>query len=348
MPGFDHLSPQIVLSAVEEAFGVRLQSSVTPFPSYVNRVYGLQDADEGTYVVKFYRPGRWCREALLEEHDFTRELAEEEFPVVQSLKDTDGDTLAELILESGNPAGDGTGGTAGMESTETHFFFTLFPKRSGRLFDAEGDEAWLRIGALCGRLHMVGARSAAENRQLISPEKTTAEHIEFLLTRNVIPGDMVSSFSEITDRALSIITPLFRDVPFIRLHGDLHRGNILDRADEGLLLIDLDDMAVGPAMQDLWLLMPGRRGDVGKEMALLAEGYENFRPFPWEQLPLMEPLRLMRMIHFIAWCARQREDRDFHKNFPDWGSRGWWIQELEDLRDQLTVIESGLTPDPVP
>jgi len=335
MSGFDNLSPQIVLSAVEEAFNLQLQSLVTPFSSYVNRVYGLQDVDGESYVAKFYRPGRWSRNALIEEHRFTRELAEEEFPVVQSLEDTDGDTLAELILESGT------------DSQGTHYYFTLFPKRSGRLFDAEGDEAWLRIGALCGRMHMVGARSVAENRQLISPEKTTAEHMEFLLSQNVIPGDMVASFSEIADRALSIITPLFRDVPFIRLHGDLHRGNILDRADEGLLLIDLDDMATGPAMQDLWLLMPGRYGEVGKEMSLLAEGYENFRPFPWDQLSLMEPLRLMRMIHFIAWCARQRHDRDFHTNFPDWGSRGWWIQELEDLKDQLAVIESGLSPDPV-
>jgi len=334
MPGFDNLSPQIVLSAVEAAFGLQLQSVVTPFPSYVNRVYGMNSVDEDSYVVKFYRPGRWSREALIEEHRFTGELAEEEFPVVRSLKDVDGDTLAELLLENG--------------SSETLYYFTLFPKRSGRLFDAEGEEAWLRIGALCGRLHSIGARTSAEFRQVISPDTSTAGHISSLLEEDVIPRDMRAEFSQITGRALSLISPLFTDVPFIRLHGDLHRGNILDRADEGLLLIDLDDMATGPAMQDLWLLMPGRYGEVGKEMALLAEGYENFRPFPWEQLSLMEPLRLMRMIHFIAWCSRQRYDKDFHSHFPDWGSRSWWLQEMEDLKDQVSVIESGMNQSPVP
>ncbi len=332
MPGFDNLSPQIVLSAVESAFGLQLQSVVNPFPSYVNRVYGLNSVDGDSYVVKFYRPERWSREALLEEHSFTGELAGEEFPVVRSLKDVDGDTLAELLLENG--------------SMETLYYFTLFPKRSGRLFDAEGDEAWLRIGALCGRLHTVGARTSSKFRQIISPESSTAGHIASLLDEDVVPRDMRPEFSEITGRALSLISPLFTNVPFIRLHGDLHRGNILNRADEGLLLIDLDDMAAGPAMQDLWLLMPGRYGEVGKEMALLAEGYENFRPFPWEQLSLMEPLRLMRMIHFIAWCSKQRYDKDFHSHFPDWGSRGWWIQEMEDLKDQISVIESGMNPSP--
>ena len=330
LPGFDKLSPQIVLSAVEAAFNLELESTVTRFPSYVNRVYGLQGSDGTLYVVKFYRPGRWSREALLEEHSFIKELAGEEFPVVPPIRDIDGDTLAELILESG----------------ETHvlYCFALFPRRSGRLFDAEGDEAWLRIGALCGRLHTVGARSQAEHRQIISPRVTTAEHLASLRDEGLIPADVISEFTRITDRALSLIAPLFKSVPFIRLHGDLHRGNILDRGDEGLLLIDLDDMARGPAMQDLWLLMPGRYGEVGREMSLLAEGYENFLPFPREQLPLMEPLRLMRMIHFIAWSSRQRHDRDFPLNFPDWGSRGWWLGEIEDLKDQLAVIETGLNP----
>ncbi len=328
MSGFDNLSPQTVLSAVEAAFGLRLQPVVTPFPSYVNRVYGMTDIDGDSYVVKFYRPGRWSRNALAEEHTFIKELSSEEFPVVQPLDDIDGDTLAELLLETDNG--------------ETHYHFALFPRRAGRLFDAEGDEAWLRIGALCGRLHTVGARSCAADRQIVSPEESTGEHITALLDDNVVPADIASEFTELTGRALSMITPLFEKVPFIRLHGDLHRGNILDRGDEGLLLIDLDDMATGPAMQDLWLLLPGRAGEVGGETSLLAEGYENFRPFPWEQLPLMEPLRLMRMIHFLAWCSRQRHDRDFHSHFPDWGSRGWWIRELEDLRDQVSVIESTL------
>lgn len=328
MPGFDNLSPQTVLSAVEAAFGLRLQGLVTPFPSYVNRVYGLTDTEDKSYVVKFYRPLRWTRQALLEEHKFIRELASKEFPVVAPLVDVDGDTLAEFVLET--------------EAGEIHYHFALFPKRAGRLFDAEGEEAWLRIGALCGRLHNIGSGDEASARQVISPGGSTRKHISSLLDSGVVPDDVAGDFEGLAGKGLELIDPLFDGMNFLRLHGDLHRGNILDRAEEGLLLIDLDDMAVGPAMQDLWLLLPGRAGEVGKETSLLAEGYENFRPFPWEQLPLMEPLRLMRMIHFIAWCSRQRHDRDFNTHFPDWGSSAWWIQELEDLRDQVSFIESTL------
>lgn len=328
MSGFDRLSPQTVLTAVESVFDLELQPLVNTFPSYVNRVYGLTDSDGEPYVTKFYRPGRWSQDALLEEHQFISELVSDEFPVVPPLEDTDGETLSEIVVES--PEG------------EDHYHFALYPKRAGRLFDAEGEEAWLRIGALCGRLHSVGNRSAAEYRQVVSPSESTSDHVASLLGDGVIPVDMEEDFRNITGKGLDLITPLFEAPPFIRLHGDLHRGNILDRGEEGLLMIDLDDMAMGPAMQDLWLLLPGRADDVRKETALLAEGYEDFRPFPWEQLRLIEPLRLMRMIHFIAWCSKQRNDRDFNTHFPNWGSRGWWIQEIEDLRDQVSEIESAL------
>jgi Ser/Thr protein kinase RdoA (MazF antagonist) len=327
MAGFDNLSPQAVISAVEAAFGRPLLPMVTPYPSYVNRVYGISDADETPYVTKFYRPGRWSAETIEEEHRFIRELAAEEIPIASPLEDEDGETLAEVTLRT--------------EEGDEDFFFALFPKRSGRLFDAESDEAWIRIGRLCGRIHAVGSRTEAPHRPYISPGAGSRAQIEEILAHEVIPGDLSGEFTDIARGLLERIAPLFEGVPVIRVHGDLHRGNILDRGDEGLLLIDLDDMASGPAMQDLWLLLPGRRGEVGREIALLAEGYEDFRPFPWDQTALIEPLRFMRMIHFIAWCARQRFDRDFKTHFPDWGSRSWWIKEMEDLRDQASAIEAA-------
>ena len=324
MSGFDALSPQAVIGAAEAAFGREFEPVVTPFPSYVNRVYGMKDIDGGRYVAKFYRPGRWDTDAIEEEHRFMLELAGGEFPVVPPLADPEGDTLIEIDLRT--PDG------------SREFRFALFPMKAGRLFDAEDDESWIRIGALCGRLHRTGAAGAAPRRLIWTPETVTRDQVRWILEENVVPADLSDEFRRLIDESLEMIAPLFDGLPLLRLHGDLHRGNILDRGDEGLLMIDLDDMCNGPAMQDLWLLLPGRRGEVGRETGLLAEGYETFRPFPWEQLRLMEPLRLMRMIHFIAWCARQRRDRDFHSHFPDWGSRGWWIREMEDLRDQMTVI----------
>lgn len=327
MSGFDALSPQAVISAAEAAFGQEFESVVHPFPSYVNRVYGMNDVDGGRYVAKFYRPDRWSTDAIEDEHRFLQELADDEFPVVPPLPDSDGDTLIEIDLRTS--AGD------------REFRFALFPMKAGRLFDAEDDESWIRIGALCGRLHQVGSAAGAPRRLTWAPEAVTANQVRWILDEDVLPPDMRQEFRRVTDEGLELIIPLFDGLPHLRLHGDLHRGNILDRGDDGLLMIDLDDMCNGPALQDLWLLLPGRHGEVGRETGLLAEGYEDFRPFPWEQLKLMEPLRLMRMIHFIAWCARQRRDRDFPAHFPDWGSRSWWIRELEDLRDQIGVIREG-------
>ena len=301
---------------------------VDVYPSYINRVFGLRDSDDNEFVVKFYRPRRWSRDAVEEEHSFLKELSHADIPVVLPLPDSDGDTLGEIILEDGS---------------EEHLFrFALFPKRSGRLFDSESEDAWLRIGALCGRMHNVAAKHSSRHRVRISPAESFAEHVRIILSVPDIPPDIREELKDLLDSVRDVLVPLFEDVPSQRLHGDLHRGNILDRGDEGLLLIDLDDMAQGPAVQDLWLALPGRYGEVGRETALLAEGYESFRPFPWDQLQLMEPLRFMRMIHFIAWCAAQREDQDFSSHFPDWGSRGWWIREMEDLREQtLTVCRPG-------
>ena len=327
MAGFDRLSPDAVILSVEAAFGGRISPVVTPYPSYVNRVYGLQSDDGVEYVAKFYRPDRWTTDAIEQEHAFLFELAAEEFPVVPPLKNDEGESLAEIALE--------------IDGTEEEFRFALFPKRAGRLFDSEDDESWMRIGALAARIHLTGSRRTADSRVIWTPGGVSRRQLHEILSAGLLPAEMETEFRSLLEEALDRLEGLFSGVETIRLHGDLHRGNILDRGDEGLLLIDLDDMANGPAMQDLWLLLPGRRDEVGREIGLLAEGYEEFRPFPWHELSLMEPLRLMRMIHFIAWCARQRQDRDFLRHFPDWGSRSWWIRELEDLRDQIGVIDSG-------
>ena len=324
MPGFDALSPEAVLTAVETAFQCALQPLVTPFSSYVNRVYGLEAEDGTSYVAKFYRPERWSDVAIEEEHQFLQELHENDIPVVCPLADSDGESLAEVDIET----------STGLHS----HLFSLFPKRGGRLFDSEDDDSWRRIGALCGRLHSIGSKKKSSQRIVWTPELATSSHVKAILQEEILPRDLQNQFEDMTQEALETIKPLFQGVPLLRVHGDLHRGNILDRGEEGLLLIDFDDMAQGPAMQDLWLLLPGRRDETQRETALIAEGYEDFRPFPWEELSLMEPLRFMRMVHFIAWCARQRKDQDFSRHFPDWGSRGWWIREIEDLSDQKALF----------
>jgi Ser/Thr protein kinase RdoA (MazF antagonist) len=133
--------------------------------------------------------------------------------------------------------------------------------------------------------------------------------------------------------------PLFNDVECIRIQGDCHRGNILNRLDEGLLLIDFDDMAMGPPVQDLWLLLPDRADKSEHEISLFLQGYERFRRFDRRSIRCIEPLRAMRMIYFLGWCSRQIDDAQFKKHFPDWGNDSFWQKEINDLREQLGFVE---------
>mgnify|MGYP005851094351 CR=1 FL=1 len=169
MPGFDLLTPQAVMQAVSQGFGLRLSGSLTPYPSYINRVYGLEDEDEKEFIVKFYRPGRWSFEAVLEEHQFLLDCAGAELPVIPPLSDDDGETLLEMSL-------------VGEAGEEEDICFALFPKRGGRNFDAEGEEEWLRLGRLLGRLHAVARERQALHRVTIDPRKTTARQIEELVS----------------------------------------------------------------------------------------------------------------------------------------------------------------------
>lgn len=332
LPSYSGLTPQLALSAVEEAFGLETDGSFFAYPSYVNRVYGFKaregsnrTAEASDFVAKFYRPGRWTLEAIREEHGFLAELAAAEIPVVAPIADAEGQTLAELVLE-------GDGG-------ETVVPFTVFPKRGGRSFDTDGEDAYKRLGALIGRIHAVGSRRRAVERVAIRPGMMGAYSAE-LEASGAVHEDAKEAFFSALSHAADIVDAALEGsgARSIRLHGDFHRGNVLDRQGQGLVAIDFDDMAMGPAIQDLWLLMPAHLEDCREEFAAAIEGYEAFMPFDWSEASLAEPLRLMRMVHYLAWQARQRLDGGFFTHFPAWGSRGFWLQEIEDLRQQMDAV----------
>ena len=67
---FSELTPFDMMSAVEDAMGCRLNGLAAPFSSYINRVYEFQTVEGERLVAKFYRPGRWSKKALQDEHDF--------------------------------------------------------------------------------------------------------------------------------------------------------------------------------------------------------------------------------------------------------------------------------------
>jgi Ser/Thr protein kinase RdoA (MazF antagonist) len=316
---FDALSPETVLEAVEMAFGLKPDGSLFPYSSYVNRVYGFGDEHGSSYVVKFYRPNRWKPEAILEEHRFLKDCAEAELPVVAPLEDIQGETLPAIELDEG------------LEL----FYFALFPKRGGRNFEPSCDEDWLRLGSLTGRLHAVGGQRPSPARPLLGPDLAKAN---LSTLRNLIHPEFAQDFTDLCTTLIDSTAQAVRAIPAQRIHGDLHRGNILERPGEGLAILDFDDMVTGPPVQDLWLLLPGDAAESAKELSLLIEGYSEFRSLAPGSVALIETLRFYRMLHFLAWRSLQRGDAWFARDFPDWGGRAFWLRELEDFRRQAEAI----------
>ena len=316
---FEILTPDEIVNAVECAVGLNLTGLTVSLPSYINRVYELRAKEGVKLIAKFYRPGRWSKEAILDEHLFLRDCEESELPVV-----------APLLLKNQETIGVCGG-----------ILFAVFPKRAGRQLEIKNDADWPRLGSLVARLHLAGEKRLARYRIVMHPRVSALQDIEYLCG-HVIPEQFRESYHSCAQQMIDLCAPAFETIERIRIHGDCHRGNILDRLEEGLLLIDFDDMAMGPPVQDLWLLLPDRAQKCGREIALFLEGYERFRKFDLSSIRCIEPLRAMRMIYFLAWCSRQVDDFQFRRNFPDWGSAPFWQREINDLREQLGCIMDSL------
>jgi len=318
---FSNLVPDAVLDAVERATGRRCSGVIRPLPSYINRVYsaGMEDGD--FLVAKFYRPGRWTRAAILEEHAFVRACADDDIPVI-----------APLPLAEGGTVGD-AGGIA----------FAVFPQRGGRPVEPAdpGNALWGRLGALLARIHRVGESAAAPSRVTMHPLASAKADIEYLLDHDFLEEREAARLEAFGENLLDQAVPLFDGAEMIRLHGDCQHTNVLERPDTGLFLIDFDDMMNGPPIHDLWMLLPGRADTARRELEQLIEGYEMFRAFDRRTLRLIEPLRAMRMTYYLAWCARQSRDAAFLQHNPGWGSRAFWARELAELEAQLAVIRNA-------
>jgi Ser/Thr protein kinase RdoA (MazF antagonist) len=313
---FLSLSPEAVLSAVEKAMGMYVSNLCRPMNSYINRVYELADEDDEGLIAKFYRPGRWSQQALQDEHDFLLELDRQEVPVIAPLVLADGSTL----------------GRVGEMN------FAVFPKKWGRNVDEYNDDQWLELGHLLGRTHTVGATLCPHDRLTMTPDISTRMQIEYIFSHDLVPEDQQERFRELTETLITETAPLFRDTELIALHGDCHSANLIYRPDESFYIIDFDDMVIGPPVQDLWMLLPTVPEESLVEIDIFLEGYQTFRDFDLRSLKLIEPLRAMRFIHYMAWCAHQVIEDGSSLVMPNFGTPEYWQHELDDLADQLQRI----------
>lgn len=324
---FFELTPDRVLQAVESG-GFQCTGRCMQLNSFENRVYDveLESDDEGPSrssrnhrIVKFYRPGRWSKEQILEEHRFLADLREAEIPAIAPLPFPDGETL--------------------KQTSEGGIYYALFPKVGGRAPDELSDEQLRSIGMLLARIHNVGASRKADQRLELNPVTYGLDNLEYLLSKWV-PLECRGKYETTVRELCTIVEPWFKHLPggaIHRVHGDCHLGNLLWNQD-GPFFLDFDDMVRAPAVQDIWLVTPGRDQDGLRQRSVLLEGYEDFRVFDRATLRLIEPLRALRFVHYTAWIARRWEDPAFPAAFPEFGSYHYWVDETQDLEEQLRLI----------
>jgi Ser/Thr protein kinase RdoA (MazF antagonist) len=311
------LDPALILTAVE-AHGFACSGHVFALNSFENRVYRIGLEDAPPLVAKFYRPGRWTDAAIIEELEFTRELEAAEIPVVAPIE-----YAGRCLFEHAG------------------FRFALFPLRGGLAPELDQSATLEHLGRALGRLHQIGARWPFEHRVRLDLLGFGEAPLGVLLEQGWLPPELEDSFERTADELLDAVEETFEEaapLTELRLHGDCHPGNLLWREGQ-LLFVDFDDCLTGPAMQDLWMLLSGRREDMRRQLGALLEGYSVFRNFDTRELILIEALRSLRLLHYHAWIARRWNDPAFPLAFPWFADRAHWDRLLNQLREQIDLLE---------
>ena len=338
---FASLTPEAVLDAVS-GLGVDVDGRLHALSSYENRVYELcGNEGQGSVIAKFYRPKRWSREQILEEHDFVAELMAADVPMVGPLS-VHASTLHEVRLESSER--DVSEDQAGVPSAET-FYMSLSPKRGGRWPELDDPDVLAWLGRLLARIHQVGERAPFASRPTLNCQSFGWEPRRWLLEDFSLPSECRDEWAQVSQTALhQVQEAMAKGVKHLRLHGDFHPGNILwtpsgPNTPGGPHFVDLDDARMGPAVQDLWMLLSGERADQTFGLSCLLEGYESLREFDRRELALIEPLRTLRLIHYSAWLAQRMADPAFVRAFDWFGSTSYWKDQIVVLTDQCERMQ---------
>ncbi|WP_310644730.1 serine/threonine protein kinase [Limnohabitans sp.] len=318
---YDALTPDVVLDALSD-LGLAVDGRLTALSSYENRVYQVMLDDNSAVVAKFYRPERWTDAQILEEHSFAAELMAEEVPLVGPL------TLQGKTLHH----------TRG-------FAYSVSPRRGGRMPELDDAEVLEWIGRFIARIHNVGAQRNFATRPTLNVHAFAVESRDWLIAQQTIPMDQQTEWLAACNQAIDIATQKFAQHPahHIRLHGDCHPGNILwtptDLPNGGPHFVDLDDARMGPAIQDLWMLLSGERKERTLQLSMLLDGYEQMRELNRHELALIEPLRTLRLIHYSAWLARRKDDPAFVQHFSWFGSSDYWAGQTHMLVEQCEAMQ---------
>ena len=324
---YQALTPSVVLDALS-ALGLPVDGRLSALSSYENRVYQVHLDDDSTVVTKFYRPGRWSEAQIREEHAFTDELMAEDIPVVGPL------TLNGMRLHEARIVHEGVDG---------HFWFSVSPCRGGRAPELDDPEVLMWIGRLMARMHLVGERHAFEHRPTLNLHTFGEASRDLLMHENWVPPEVAQQWLSLCNQTLELVRQKMpAQVRTLRLHGDCHPGNILwtpqGMPQAGPHFVDLDDARMGPAVQDLWMLLHGDEQERREKLFTVLEGYESMRPFDMQEVQWIEPLRSLRIIHYSAWLASRQDDPAFPMHFPWFGTADYWRGQCDTLREQIELM----------
>ncbi|MEY4767128.1 MAG: hypothetical protein RI907_3801 [Pseudomonadota bacterium] len=337
------LTPEHALDILE-ALGLRVDGRLLQLNSYENRVFQVGLDDGGLVIAKFYRPGRWQDAQILEEHAFALDLSKAEVPAVPpltlSLPESPWRTVTPGPSLLGSPA---TLGLAGGHRV------AISPRKGGRPPELEDPDVLRWIGRFLARLHQVGDRRRFTHRTTLNVANTGRAARQALAKSDLLSPDVATRWLDLADQALNLCEELYARVPQLRLrriHGDCHPGNIL-WTPEGPHFVDLDDACMGPAVQDLWMLVSGDPRERQVQLHALLDGYEAIADFDWHELALIEALRTLRIIHHSHWLARRWDDPAFPAAFPWFGEPTYWQGQCGLLMQQIEAMREQLSPQPL-
>lgn len=319
---FAGLNPDCVLDALHSA-GFQCDGRLLALNSYENRVYQLGMEEGAPLVAKFYRPRRWTDAAILEEHAFVSALSQAEIPVVPALVDAAGQSL----------------------HSYQGYRFSVFSRQGGRAPELDRADTLEWLGRFIGRIHALGALSPYQHRPTLNIENFGRQAVKFLLEHDFIPADIRPAYISITRLLLDAVAVCFDKAgtyTALRLHGDCHMGNVLwtdSGAHPGPHFVDFDDSRMGPAIQDLWMLLSGSRAEMTAQLCDILAGYEDFFDFDVRQLHLIEALRSLRLLHYSAWLAQRWGDPAFKLAFPWFNTQRYWQDRILELREQLALMD---------
>lgn len=313
---YEQLTPDLVLDAVESC-GYLSDARILALNSYENRVYQVGIEDTSPLIAKFYRPARWTREQILEEHEFTQALKDLEISVVPPMLDENGNSLREF----------------------KQFHFSLYLRQGGHAPNLDDFDALLTLGRTLGRIHALGKARLFKYRPHLDVKTFARDSYDFLLANDFIPPSLHEAYRTLGADLIARCETVFGRVKYkpIRLHGDCHPGNILWRDEPHF--VDFDDARNGPAVQDLWMLLSGEREQQTAQLSEVLEGYQEFCDFDFAELALIEALRTLRIMHYSAWLARRWSDPAFPRHFPWFNTERYWAEHILELREQLSALQ---------